>query len=80
MFNREMAIQELVNDDFTFFMQGNGPGLELLDSYLINGFKGYNNYTDEELISELEDRDISYLFNGDDNINIEIDDISHIGE
>ena len=64
MFNRDKAIQELVNNDFDSIM--NGDCAEILDSYLMYGFKGYISYTDEELIVELNQRDISELFGDDD--------------
>lgn len=54
MFDREKAIQELVNSDFQYIMSGDGA--EILDSYLTFGFKGYYEFTDEELICELEQR------------------------
>jgi len=64
MFNRDKAIQELVNNDFDSIM--NGDCAEILDSYLMYGFKGYISYTDEELIVELNQRDISEIFGDDD--------------
>ena len=36
--------------------------LSVLAYILDSGFKGYRNYTDEQLMKELEERDISYLF------------------
>jgi len=60
MFNRIKAIKELVQSDFDYIMSGNGA--ELLDSYLEYGFIGYDAFTDEQLIVELEQRDISPLF------------------
>jgi len=47
--DREAAIQWLCQKDFEFINSGDGPGLELLDSILADGFKGYGNYTDREL-------------------------------
>jgi len=41
-------------------------GVELLRSILDSGFKGYRAMSDEELIMELEQRDIYYLFGSDD--------------
>jgi hypothetical protein len=64
MYNRERAIQELVNSDFEYIMSGDAA--EILNSYLTYGFKGYFEFTDEELISELEQRDISSNFGEDD--------------
>ena len=61
MFNREKAIAELVDNDFDTVMYSD-YGLELLRLILDAGFKGYRAMTDEELMMELEQRDISYLF------------------
>ena len=78
MFNRTLAIQELVDNDFSdIFNLGESEG-SMLESILMHGFKGYNNFTDDELMYELAERDISYLF--DENLEIELDDISHINE
>ena len=65
MFNREKAIQELVDNDFDTVMNSD-YGVELLRSILDSGFKGYRAMSDEELIMELEQRDISCLFGDDD--------------
>jgi hypothetical protein len=61
MFNREKAIAELVANDFDTVMNSD-YGLEFLRLILDAGFKGYRAMTDEELMMELEQRDISYLF------------------
>jgi len=61
MFNREKAIAELVDNDFDTVMNSD-YGLELLRSILDSGFKGYRAMADEGLMMELEQRDISYLF------------------
>jgi hypothetical protein len=76
MYNREKAIQELCASDYEYILFG--LGAELLDSYLEFGFVGYFNMTDEQLIQELKDRDISELFG--ENMDIELDNHSHIGE
>jgi len=76
MYNREKAIQELCAADFEYIMHGSGA--ELLDSYLEFGFVGYFNMTDDQLIQELKDRDISELFG--ENLDIELDNHSHINE
>jgi len=66
MFDREKAISELLDNDFSdIFNLGQDEGA-MLESILLNGFKGYANFTDEELMQELQDRDISYLFGDDD--------------
>ena len=65
MFNRERAIEELVDNDFDTVMNSD-YGVELLRSILDSGFKGYRGMTDDELMMELEQRDISYLYGEDD--------------
>lgn len=66
MFDREKAIQELVDNDFSdIFNLGQTEGA-MLESILRDGFKGYANMTDEALMQELEERGISYLFGDDD--------------
>ena len=53
--DREDMIAYLVDSDFKYIMEcANGP--ELLDSYLDFGFKGYRNYTDDELVAEVAER------------------------
>lgn len=75
MFNRTLAIQELVDNDFSdIFNLGESEG-SMLESILMHGFKGYHNFTDEELMYELEERGILC-----ENLEIELDDISHINE
>ena len=59
--SRELAIQELVDNDFDTVMNSD-YGVELLRSILDSGFKGYRSMSDEELIMELEQRDISSNF------------------
>jgi len=54
----------LVNSDFEYIMSGDGD--DILESCLTIGFKGYRAMTDEELIMELEQRDISSNFGNDD--------------
>ena len=64
MFDREKAIQELVDNDIDSIIQSyNEMGdLSVLAYMLDMGFRGYRNYTDEKLMQELQERDISYLF------------------
>ena len=59
MFDRTKAIDELINDDADIIL---GEGDYFLYALLKDGFKGYANFTDEELMNELIERDISYLF------------------
>jgi hypothetical protein len=54
--DREAAIQWLCQKDFEFINEGDGAGLELLDSILEDGFKGYGNYTDRELNEAIAER------------------------
>ena len=53
---RDQKIELLADNDFNSFM--NGDILEILDSYLKDGFKGYSNFTDMELNSEIKERKI----------------------
>jgi hypothetical protein len=55
LFNRDEAEQFLVDEDFDYIMQTDN-GLELLRDYLLLGFKGYANFTDAELVSEVNER------------------------
>jgi len=63
-FNRERAIAELVDNEIdtimSDFQQDND--LTVLAEILEFGFKGYSKMTDEQLMQELTERDISYLF------------------
>ena len=52
---RDEMVEYLSNSDFDYIMQTDG-GVELLRSYIEDGFKGYSNYTDEELKLEVEQR------------------------
>jgi hypothetical protein len=54
--DREAAIRWLCQKDFEFITEGDGAGLELLDSILDSGFKGYGNYTDKELTEAIVER------------------------
>ena len=55
--DREAAIKWLCQKDFDFIInENNGAGLELLDSILDSGFKGYGNYTDRELTDAIVER------------------------
>jgi len=65
---RDNAIDTLVNDDLNSFMHMREEcGDEsVLAQMLYSGFKGYQNYTDEELETELIERDISTVFGEND--------------
>jgi hypothetical protein len=64
MFNRELAIQNLVDDDINSIIRDYNEmnDASVLAYILEAGFKGYMYYTDEKLMQELTERDISYLF------------------
>ena len=64
MFNRELAIQELVDNDINSIIRDYNEmnDASVLAYILEEGFKGYMYYTDEKLMQELKERDISYLF------------------
>ena len=53
--DRDEMVAYLCDSDYDYIMNDDG-GLELLDSYLRLGFKGYEAYTDEELIVEYKQR------------------------
>lgn len=53
VFDREEAIDYLTWSDFQYIINGDDLGLDLLRTYLEDGFKGYENFTDEELIAEV---------------------------
>jgi hypothetical protein len=54
--DREEMIDYLTDSDFDYIQNGSGGGLELLRSYIEDGFKGYGNFTDEELVAEVSQR------------------------
>ncbi len=61
--NRDEIIETLIDSDIDFDTLLN---MSFIDpeyfSYIMKtGFKGYDNYTDEELIQECNERDISVL-------------------
>ena len=68
MFDREKVIESLIDDDFDGIRNGfllNGDSSYLFD-ILNNGHIGYDNFTNDELIKECEERDISYLIGEDE--------------
>lgn len=56
LFDREEAVDYLTESDFQYIINGDGMGLELLRTYLEDGFTGYGNFTDEELKAEIKER------------------------
>ena len=55
LFDRDTAEQMLVDSDVDYIMQTDN-GVELLRDYLLIGFKGYCNFTDAELVAEINER------------------------
>ena len=53
--DREQMIEYLSDSDYNYIMQTDG-GVELLRSYIEDGFVGYSKFTDEELIAEVKER------------------------
>lgn len=70
MFNRDKVIETLVDDDFNCIDSDNCLLNDRSYFYelMTTGFKGYDNMTDEELMQECDERDISYLFGEDDDV------------
>ena len=65
---RDNAIETLVSDDIDTILTAKGEYNDefFLSEILTGGFKGYNAYTDDEVIQELNERGISELFGGND--------------
>ena len=65
---RDKMIQMLVDNDFDSIM--NGDALELLNSYLEFGHRGYRDYSTLELIRECAERDLDIeTLENEENIN-----------
>jgi hypothetical protein len=56
MLNRDKAIEILVDCEFTTIFDGEDFGVDHLEWILRNGNKGFDNMSDEQLISELVER------------------------
>jgi len=65
---RDNAIETLVSDDIDTILTSEGAYNDrfFLSALLTDGFKGYANHTDEELETELVERDISTVFGDND--------------
>jgi hypothetical protein len=61
---REKVIRELIEDDINSYSEHGY--IDTLWFVLESGFKGYANFTDEELEVELKERDISTVFGEND--------------
>ena len=64
MFKRDEAIRELIEDDINSYVEHGY--VDTLWFILERGFKGYANFTDDELVEELTERDISTVFGDND--------------
>jgi hypothetical protein len=64
MWNREKAIDAIISDDIDSIMVSKDfyNDESLIDSILRVGHKGYQDYTDDQLMEELIGRDISTVF------------------
>ena len=60
---RENAIDALIYDDIDTMKRDDNW---ILSEILLGGFKGYANFTDDELEVELQERDISTVFGDND--------------
>lgn len=56
MFNREKAVEALIDDDFTTIIDGGDLGYDYLESLLRNGHKGYESLQVFELVDLLNER------------------------
>ena len=61
MFDKEKAIETLVDDDLNTILSYNDDNW-IMSELLTNGFKGYSNFTDDELIQELKERGLEEGF------------------
>ena len=68
MFNRDKAVNALISDDIdTIIVSKEYYNDEsYIDNILRVGHKGYEDYTDDELMQELQERDISTVFGNND--------------
>jgi hypothetical protein len=55
MSRREEMIKMLIDDDIDTFQSSDSW---IISEILRSGFKGYENYTDEELVQEMNERDL----------------------
>jgi hypothetical protein len=57
MSRRQEMIKMLIDSDFDS-IQNNGVDTDFLFDFLYSGFKGYDNFTDEELVNEMNEREL----------------------
>ena len=62
MLDRNKIIETLIDDEYNHMEYDYSSFFDIM----ANGFRGYYNFTDDELIEECDQRDISYLFGNDD--------------
>ena len=70
MFDREKVIELLIDDDFDAIITN--QSYDYLCDILMSGHVGYDNMSDDMLIAECEERDISYLIGEDDDTFIDV--------
>lgn len=70
MFDRDKVIELLIEDDFDAIV--GCRSWDYLYDILYHGQIGYSNYTDDELIKECNERDISYLHGENDDTFIDV--------
>ena len=61
MFNKELAVSTLVDDDLNTILAYQDDNW-ILSEILQNGFTGYINYSDDELMQELKERGLEEGF------------------
>jgi hypothetical protein len=61
MFDRDEAVKTLVDDDLNTILSYNDDNW-IISEVLTNGFKGYSNYADDELMQELKERGLEEGF------------------
>jgi hypothetical protein len=56
MSNFDEMVEILIEDDLAHLMDGSNDARVAIATLLVNGFPGYHNYTETELVEELEMR------------------------
>ena len=64
-FNRELAIEALVDNDFDYINNDDGSGMEYLRYRLETGFTGYRQMLNAELIALMVDRNLDIPVKGE---------------
>lgn len=63
---RDQMIEILESDDIQYIRKGGVGGVELLSTILRTGFVGYEQFTDSELLAEMQERDFVHEGNLND--------------